>query len=107
MALCEMGHFLKSAHIYGYTRIIISYFTCVELLDESLIISSVAITTNHPQPKSPDSGVDTEGLSCVFTKLLWLDDGMGKMSLLRNYCFTYESSFIGLKLLILCIRISL
>ena len=37
------------------------------IIDESLITSSVAITTDHTQPMLPDSGVDTEGLSCVFT----------------------------------------
>ena len=48
-------------------HIIVSYFACVELIDESLSTSSVVVTTNHPQPMLTDSRLDTEGLSCVFT----------------------------------------
>ena len=74
-------------------HIIVSYFACVELIDELLITSSVAITTDLLQPTLTSTGVETEGLSCIFTKLLWLGDVMGKKSLLRNNCFTCERSF--------------
>ena len=48
-------------------HIIVSYFACVELIDESLSTSSVVFTTDHPQPTLTDSRLDAEGLSCVFT----------------------------------------
>ena len=42
--------------------IAIAYCLCT---DESLSTSSVVVTTNHPQPTLPNSGLDTEGMFCM------------------------------------------
>lgn len=53
------------AKIYSlYMWLLHVYFACV---DASVNASSVAI--DHPQPTVPGTGVEAEGLSCVFAQL--------------------------------------
>ena len=50
-------------HNYGY---MLHIFLNMHI-DTPLSTSSVATTVDHPQPTLTSTGVDTEGLSCLFT----------------------------------------
>ena len=56
---------ISSSYNCGYNNMYIAYL--LVYIDTPLSTSFAATTANHPQPTLLSTGVNTEGLSCLFT----------------------------------------